>query len=219
MKKITSILLAICLVACDRGPKPKYTIAARILDGSTGSSAIYKNSAIQVEAIKPGAFSDKNVVLGTATTNDTGWFSITYEECELKGSDVEVNIFAGNNWAIGELPVNKDILGRIYQSSRGQIKLYLQPKTELSAGDTLFVAYAIFKSTGGIDHINVDTFTTTVNGFYKTILTPTPTLNIVWGIGTKQFKYTLGNAGSLNGNIYFAKVTGDPVIDEHTIMY
>jgi hypothetical protein len=210
------ILAFLTLFACKNDdPKPRYTIEGRILDGTTGSSDIYNNSTIEIEATAGDGLKKKRAILGTTTTNDTGWFSITYDETDVTGADQQIHIFS-QFFQIDGLPVNQDIKRRFYESSKGTINLNLKSKTQLNIGDTLFLAYRKYES--GND-LQVDTITQTFNGFYRSIRTPTGKLNIVWGIGTKKFKYDGVNAGSLDGNVYYAPVTGDPVVDEVTLEY
>jgi hypothetical protein len=222
MKKITLILLAICMIACDRGPKPKYTISVRILDGSTGSSALYKNQAISIEATSEGNFKSYREVLGTTTSNDTGWFTITYEETKLKGYTEQVRIFGeGDQWQISDLPLNQDILGRIYQSSYGTLKIFLQTQIPLEQNhDTLYIGY--LKSDGGAGYVLIgDTITSTINGYYKTYRLPASAIGIHYGRGYKAYGFdqTMNRFKASGNDAVIFKIEGDPIINEGTINY
>jgi hypothetical protein len=216
MRNTIFILIILVFISCHKEQgKNRYTIEGRILNGSTGSSDVYNNSPIEIEATAGNGLKKKRATLGTTMTNDTGWFSITYDETDVTGADQQIHIFS-QFFQIDGLPVNQDIKRRFYESSKGTINLNLKAKTQLNIGDTLFLAYRKYESG---DDLQVDTITQTFNGFYRSIRTPTGKLNIVWGIGTKKFKYDGVNTGSLDGNVYYAPVTGDPVVDEVTLEY
>jgi hypothetical protein len=157
--------------------------------------------------------------LGYTNTDDTGGFSFTYPQQDIAGLPFPRIQIVSLPLRFDSIPPNQDVNKRFYASTLGTLNIYLETDTPLNAGDTLFLGYPVVHDSHISPHI--DTITSPINGFYKTLRTPPPYTDIFWGRGNKQFQLSKDKQGFMYvaHELLEIKIGGDPIINEVTLKY
>ncbi|MGZ5242647.1 MAG: hypothetical protein ACXWEY_00245 [Bacteroidia bacterium] len=222
--------MAVILTACKKEPNkpeevPTYTIQGRILDGATMRA--YPNLPVEIVVTKGAGSRHKSQNLGTAVSNDTGWFSITYKQTSITGTsydgdeyNAQIRLLA--QWhQFEEIPVNQNVTKDFFQPTKGTLKVFLKTEKPLETNnDTLLFAYPIFTNSSWPDHWFMDTITKSINGYYLTLEDVPLTQNLFIGRGSKNFVFSQQqNAFKYVEQQLNPKIDGDPIVNEITINY
>jgi hypothetical protein len=215
-------LLACCKKEEDPKPKPSYTIQGRIYQAYP--TIPYVRQAITITVTRGGnigGFKDTYVSkdLATATTNDSGWFSVTYPATDITGSDpggnAQIHIYS-QFFQFDGLPVNQNVNKDFFKPTKGKVEVYLQTNNALEdTKDTLFLGIYANKV------LIIDTVLRTINGQYKIYDASIGGFYIYYGRGHKHFSYNSKLGYFTDGNQLGAgsHVDGDPIINKMTINY
>jgi hypothetical protein len=218
-------LLACCKKEEDPKPKPSYTIQGKIYQAYP--TIPYVRQAITITVTRGGnigGFKDTYVSkdLATATTNDSGWFSVSYPATDITGSDpggnAQIHIYS-QFFQFDGLPVNQNVNKDFYIPTKGKIKISLQTNNPLETNnDTLYFAYLIQDKTG--TSLEIDTLQQTFTGLYKTLILPVGYENFFWSRGKNNFKYDSARQGFTKiQHDQGLHIDGDPIVNEITINY
>ena len=157
----------------------------------------------------------QSIDLGSPKTDDSGYFSITYDQIDLSDKyNPEIHIF-NQFLQIDGIPINQNVNKNLYNPTYGTLQIYLYTKIPLEANkDTLFLGHY-----SGNTPI-IDTLVNTFDGLYKTYKLPVTGFAIFWwrNSTTKGFDSNR-NRFTYSANEVDASITGDPVIDKMTINY
>ena len=202
---------------------PVYTIQGRVYESYP--KVPYAKQSITLRVTRGANDTYVEADLGTATTDDSGYFKITYDQTSISGGDpgggpaAEIHMFS-QFFTFDGIPVNQNVNKAFYNPTKGKLKINLQTSNPLEKNhDTLFIAYLQYTDSTKTSQMVVDTITQTINGYFKTIITPPLRLNIAWGRNSKVFQYDPKTKQITNANVYYATISGDPIIDNATINY
>jgi len=200
-------------------PQGKYTVQGKVLFDTTLQP--YKNTSVELYVTRGAQSTFVYKTLGTAVTNDSGWFSITYDATDVTGDDGgganPAQVHLSSQWFIYDnLPVNQNINRTFIKPVAGTLQVYLQTSNPLETKhDTLYLAYYQMDKSGN-DILTILSVTNTVNGLYKSLRVQPYGFTMFYGRGWKDFAYghPRGGAKYIDTNI-----DGDPTIDKMTINY
>jgi hypothetical protein len=213
--------MACCKKQEDPKQKPSYTIQGKIYQAYP--TIPYVRQAITITVTRGGnigGFKDTYVSkdLATATTNDSGWFSVTYPATDITGSDpggnAQIHIYS-QFFQFDGLPVNQNIYKDFYHPTKGKVEVYLQTNAPLEANhDTLFLG----RYSGYMPII--DTILSTFNGIYKTYNASISGFDMYYGRGSVEFGFNAKTGRFKNSQHNIGTVIdGDPIVNKITINY
>jgi len=211
IKFCISILSSILLFGhCKKEPSPPlptYTVKGAFLNGTTGQ-ILYPGLPAQLELrTQPKNGNAKSVILASCVINDsTGEFSFTYSQTNITNDGAYLRVDLPDLISLGNFPVNRNVNQNVYLSGLGSLKIYMQPKSPLSIGDTLFFGDR-YSTT-----LYTDTILKTISGYYKTLRVPPSTIELFWARGWNNYNSQIHNSLEVN-------VRGDPFVDSVTINY
>ena len=207
------ILFAIYSCKKDDGPKARYTIQGRVYL-SYPSRPLAKQS-ITVTFTAGHASSYESIDLGDATTDDSGYFSISYDALDMSNrSNVDIHIF-NQFLQIDGIPINQNVNKNFFIPTSGTVEVYLQTNNPLQTNhDTLFLGHY-----AGNTPI-IDTLVNANNGLYKTYKVPVGGFGIFYGRGWNKFNFdpSIQKFTSSKNRIDIS-ISGDPIIDKMIINY
>lgn len=216
-------MFASCKKADDK-PQGKYTVQGKVLFDT--SSMPYKNVPVELTVTRGSQSTFVSKTLGTATTNNSGWFSITYDAIDITGGDAgggnQAQVHLSSQWFIYDnLPANQNVNRTFVRPVKGRLRISLSSKRSLESNhDTLYLAYLLYSKNSNGYIVTIDTFTKTFNGVYKTIEAPLYHSNLFWGIGKNNLVYdALHNGFTKYQGTQGVDVSGDPTINNVTINY
>ena len=220
MKQLAFFLLGViifsgCSCKKDDGPKARYTIQGRVYL-SYPSRPLAKQS-ITVTFTAGHASSYESIDLGDATTDDSGYFSITYDALDMSNrSNVDIHIF-NQFLQIDGIPINQNVNKNFFIPTSGKLAIYLYTKNPLETNhDTFFLGH--FDGSGF--NLITDTFLTTINGYWKTSTLPVAGYTLFYGRGSRDYGYNPQiNGFSQKSHHIDVSITGYPVIDKLNINY
>lgn len=198
---------------------PEYTITGTILNGTTNARFVNMPLEFDILYRKPwGSQNALHKILGKTLTNDTGGFVFTYLEQDVNGLNNPRIKLVSPQYNRDDIPVNQNFTERLYQSSLGTIKIYLETGNPLGQGDTLYFGYQI-KVDNKIS-IHTDTIVNNINGFYKSLRSPPPYNTLFWGRNYEGYKYSEYDKRLIYvENKLQVEVEGDPIVNGVTLKY
>jgi len=203
------------MISCAKSdlPKPRYTIKGRVFYNYPSKPLI--NQPITITFTSGTMNTYQSIDLGSPKTDDSGYFSITYNEIDLSNrSNVDIHIFS-QFLQIDGIPINQNVNKNFFIPTIGTLQIYLYTKKPLETNhDTLFFGYFDAGS-----HLIMDTITKTVNGLWKTTKPPVGGYTRFYGRGSKDLAFDAQGYPTQNAHHVDVTITGDPVIDKMTINY
>jgi len=201
-------------------PTPQYTIKGRIY--ISYPTTPYAKQSITLRVTRGANDTYVDADLGTTTTDDSGKFSIQYNQTSISGPDpghgpaAQIHIFT-QFLTFDNIPVNQNVNQDFYNVTNGKLQIYLYTNKPLETNhDTLFLGHF---SNGG-NNLVIDTITQNINGLWKTSKPTIGGYTLFYGRGWKDFKYNPSINGFPPSAHYFDVVIhGDPTIDKMTINY
>ena len=208
-------VLSMVMISCAKSnlPKPRYTIKGKIFMSYPSKPLANQNITLTFTAGHLSSY--ESIDLGTAKTDDSGYFSITYNAIDLSNrSNVDIHIF-NQFLQIDGIPINQNVNKNFYIPINGKLEIYLETNKPLELNhDTLFLGHFAGNT------VVIDTITTTINGLYKRDEVPVGTYTVFYGRGWNSFGYNLQfNRFYSSTKSIDVSISGDPTIDKMTINY
>lgn len=221
MRKLILIAIVVFFSTCKKDCSEKWSIKGRFLNGTSKKpyKNVWFNAQISDENVNG---SSKDVVfVGSAITNDSGYFEIFYD-CQKKiKKNISIWTSAPYSGYVREtFGFTKHSNGTYYFATEGQAKIFLKEKIPIN-NDTLFIGQFALDNQNNVYWKDIDTITRPIPELWKHIYRQVIGVEIIlWSRKGSDFVEILKTFKPIpNNNTIKPIITGNPIINEYTIEY